>query len=73
MDECFPEVGVVDNVPDRSLAMHVRNTPIVANSVTGLSLIFRKRLTGRSHESPVARHDESSELALATELIDNVR
>ena len=45
VDKRFPVVCIEDDVADCSLALDVGDTPIVANPITVLSLIFMERNT----------------------------
>src|SRR5690606_28434117 len=42
--ERFPPVGVIDHVPDRSLAMDTRNPPVETDAVAGAPLVFAERI-----------------------------
>lgn len=59
VDERLPVIGVVHDVAHRAFACHIRHPPVVADAITRPALVLRKRLTRRTDEPSVARHDHS--------------
>ena len=55
MNEALPEVGIVDDVPDRTFARDVRHHPVQPQPVAGLLPIFRHGLAARADIPAVRR------------------
>ena len=71
--EGLPEVGVVDDMPYRPLAAHIRHAPVETNTVADHALVLAHRLGGCAHELTVRRREDGSELRLPAELVHGVR